>query len=165
MTMVLKSAKIPGSIAPLTNGSGSSSGSGSCYCRQWLSRSYIDIIFQRYKVIKESQNKTVGVKVFLTIYAWWQRDPDPDPYIVITDPDPGGPKTYGSATRYPKIRKEILHAFGGLYDSYLHDSSQRRPLHGTKNTKWSSFENGCFENYKMVSFNCTSSVLAKKFLL
>jgi hypothetical protein len=27
-----------------------------------------------------------------------RRDPDPDsdPYLVLTDPDPGGPKTYGS---------------------------------------------------------------------
>ncbi len=30
--------------------------------------------------------KTIGIKVFLTIFAWWEKDPDPDP---------GGPKTYG----------------------------------------------------------------------
>ncbi len=62
-------------------------------------------------------------------------DPDPDPYLVIKDPDPGGRKTYGSATRYPKIRKRIVHVFGGLYGSYLHDSLQRCPLHGKKKSK------------------------------
>ncbi len=25
-------------------------------------------------------------------------DSDPDSYIVVTDPDPGGPKTYGSGS-------------------------------------------------------------------
>ncbi len=36
------------------------------------------------------------MKVFLTNFAWWwkYRDPEPDPYLVITDP--GGPKTDGS---------------------------------------------------------------------
>jgi hypothetical protein len=38
------------------------------------------------------------MKVFLTIFACWKKDPeqepDPDPYLVLTDPDSGGPKTY-----------------------------------------------------------------------
>ncbi len=76
-------------------------GSGSCYFRHWPSRcqqktnfltqffllitfwSYIYIIFQRYKVKKS--HKIEGIKVFLTIFAWWQKDPDP-----------GGQKTCGS---------------------------------------------------------------------
>ncbi len=79
-------------------------GSGFCYCQQktnflhnffcltyWR---YIYIIFQRYKVKKS--HKIVGIKVFLTIFAWWQKDPDPDPYLWLVDPDPGGPKTCGS---------------------------------------------------------------------
>jgi hypothetical protein len=41
-------------------------------------------------------HKTVGIKVFLTIFGW-------DPYLSLMDPDQGGPKTYeshgsGSAT-------------------------------------------------------------------
>ncbi len=40
--------------------------------------------------------KTVEIMVFLTIFArWWKdRDPDPDPYLWLTDPyaDPGSPK-------------------------------------------------------------------------
>ncbi len=37
-------------------------------------------------------HKTVEIKVFLTIFAWWWKDPDlkPDPYLQLTDP--GGPK-------------------------------------------------------------------------
>jgi hypothetical protein len=43
-------------------------------------------------------HKTVGIKVFLTIFAWWQKDPDPEPYLLLVDPDPDprGPKTCGS---------------------------------------------------------------------
>ncbi len=43
--------------------------------------------FFKIKCQKESQ-----IKVFLTIFAWWYKDPDPDPYIWLVDPDPGGPK-------------------------------------------------------------------------
>jgi hypothetical protein len=56
---------------------------------------YIYII-QRYKDIMKSQNsRNQG---FLTSFAWWWKDPDlnRDLYLWLTDPDPGGPKTYGS---------------------------------------------------------------------
>ncbi len=54
------------------------------------------------KVFKK--NKTEEIKLFLTIIAWWRKDPDPEldpepgPYLWLTDPDavPGGQKTYGS---------------------------------------------------------------------
>ncbi len=38
--------------------------------------------------------KTVEIKAFLTIFAAWLKDPDPDPYLWLmdSDPDPGGPK-------------------------------------------------------------------------
>ncbi len=65
---------------PLTNGS------GSCYFRQWPSRRQQKIFFKKYfflllfygtftsffkdKMSKRS-HKTVGTKVFLTIFAWW----------------------------------------------------------------------------------------------
>ncbi len=41
-------------------------------------------LFSKIKKSKRSP-KTVGITVFLTIFAWWQKDPDP-----------GGPKTRGS---------------------------------------------------------------------
>ncbi len=43
-------------------------------------------------------HKTVGIKVLLIIFAWWEKNlyPDPDPYPWLTDHDPGGPKTNGS---------------------------------------------------------------------
>ncbi len=41
----------------------------------------IYIIFQDKKA--KRSHKTLGMKVFLTIFAWWYKDP-------------GGPKTYGS---------------------------------------------------------------------
>ncbi len=52
-----------------------------------------------FKDIKSKRShKTVGIKFLRTIFAWWSKEPDPDPYLWLTDPDPdlGGPKTYGS---------------------------------------------------------------------
>jgi hypothetical protein len=47
------------------------------------------------KVIKS--HEIVGIKVFLTNFAWWWKDPgsDPDSYLWLTDPDPnpGRPNT------------------------------------------------------------------------
>jgi hypothetical protein len=44
-----------------------------------------------YNIFKNKKSKrshkAVGIKVFLTFFAWWYKDPDPDP---------GGPKTCGS---------------------------------------------------------------------
>ncbi len=40
--------------------------------------------------------KTVGIKVFLTIFAAWQKYTDSDPYLVLMNADTGGPKPYGS---------------------------------------------------------------------
>jgi hypothetical protein len=67
--------------------------------------------FSKIKSQKEvTQQYRVGIKIFLTIFAWWQKDPDPDPYLWLTDPnpDPEGLKTYGSggsgsATLMPTI--------------------------------------------------------------
>ncbi len=49
-----------------------------------------------WKVTNKSQNSRN--QDFLTIFAWWWKDPEPDPFLWLTDPDtnPGGPKTYGS---------------------------------------------------------------------
>ncbi len=35
---------------------------------------------------------TVEIKVFLTIFAWCWKDPEPDPYLWLMDADPGGQK-------------------------------------------------------------------------
>ncbi len=55
-------------------------------------------------------HKTATIKVFLTISAWLQKDPepDPDPYLVLIDPDPGGPKTFGSGstTQLENVKKD-----------------------------------------------------------
>ncbi len=63
-------------------------------CTFWK---YIYISFQREKVIKKSQNSKNSS--FLTMFAWWWKDPDP-----------GGPKTYGpgSATQLKKIPNELM---------------------------------------------------------
>ncbi len=93
---------------PLTNESGF--GSGSCYFRYWplrrqqktkfLNKIFCLLLFEgtftsffKEKKSKRSR-KTVGIKVFLTVFAWWYKDPDPDLWQM--DPDPGGPKTCGS---------------------------------------------------------------------
>jgi hypothetical protein len=47
-----------------------------------------------------SKSQTVGIKVFLTIFAWWWRYPVPDLYLLLMhpSPEPGGSKTYGSGS-------------------------------------------------------------------
>ncbi len=97
-------------------GSGSGCGSGSCYFRHWPSQDankkliflqvfllntlgrYMYIIFKDKK--SKRSHKAVGIKVFLTFFAWCKKDPDPDSepdlYLWLMDPDPGGPKTCGS---------------------------------------------------------------------
>ncbi len=52
--------------------------------------SYIYIIFQGKKSHKKSQNSSnYGFSYYFLL-------DDPDPYLVLMDPDPWGPKTYGS---------------------------------------------------------------------
>ncbi len=89
-----------GSI-PLTNGS------GSFYFHHWPSRcqqkNYLKKkVFQYitlYIIFKDKKSKrchkTVEIKVFLTIFPYWLKDPDPEPYLWLMDPGPGGPKTCG----------------------------------------------------------------------
>ncbi len=50
--------------------------SGTCFFRPWQ---------------QKRSHKIVEIKVFLTFFACWWRDPDP--HKIITDP--GGPKSYG----------------------------------------------------------------------
>ncbi len=47
---------------------------------------------------KKSQrsHKTVGIAGFLTIFAWWYKDPEPYLWLTDPDPDPGGQKTNGT---------------------------------------------------------------------
>ncbi len=68
--------------------------------KYWFKKKFCLLLFEntftsffRDKKSKES-HKTVGIKVFLSIFAGWSKDPDP--YIWLADPDSGGPKTYGS---------------------------------------------------------------------
>ncbi len=93
---ILVGIRIRGSM-PLTNGS------GSCYFPHWPSRANKKLFFSKFSCFflffegiftsffkdKKSKrsHKTVGIKVLLTFIAWWYKDPDP-----------GGPKTYGSGT-------------------------------------------------------------------
>ncbi len=54
------------------------------------------ISLQRYHVIKKSQNS--WIQGFLNFFACWWKDLKPEPIQIITDPDRGGPKPYGSGT-------------------------------------------------------------------
>jgi hypothetical protein len=58
---------------------------------------YIYIIFRRWKVIKKLQNSTNQGFSYYSIFDWWRKDPEPDQYLWLMDPDadPGGPKAYG----------------------------------------------------------------------
>jgi len=100
---------------PLTNGYGC--GSGSCYFRYWPSQDvnknffFVKVVFLltfwrfMYIIFKDQKSKrnhkAVGIKVFLTIFAWWKMDPGPDPNLWLMYPDPGGPKTNGSGSETP----------------------------------------------------------------
>ncbi len=80
---ILVRIRIRGPV-PLTNGSGSGSGPGSRHFRQWPSRRQLKLFFiQKFfsyyfwsyiYILKKSyrSHKTVGIKVFLTIFAWLQ---------------------------------------------------------------------------------------------
>ncbi len=57
-------------------------------------RRYIYIIFSKIKSYRS--HKAVGIKVFLTILAWRWKEPDPNPYLWLSYPDPGGQKLWGS---------------------------------------------------------------------
>ncbi len=56
--------------------------------------------FSKTKKQSKRCHKTVEIKVLLTIFAEWEKDPDlnPDPYLWLMEPDPdsAGPKTCGS---------------------------------------------------------------------
>ncbi len=45
-------------------------------------KNYFEKFFQK-------KSQTVGIKVFLTIFAWWLKNPDtePDPYLWLMDPE------------------------------------------------------------------------------
>ncbi len=88
--------------APLTNGYGS----GSSSIRQWYQEAKNNCFFSNFLGLlhfegtffilqdKSHKENRRTKKVFLTIFAWWWKDPEPDshPDLWLTDPDPGGPK-------------------------------------------------------------------------
>jgi hypothetical protein len=49
--------------------------------------------FSKKKIIKKSQGF-----FFLLFLLDYGRNPEPHPHLVLTDPDPGGRKTYGSGS-------------------------------------------------------------------
>ncbi len=90
---ILVRIRICGSVF-LTNGSWCDS--GSCYFVIDLQEGItfwriIFIIFYR----KKSQNsRNQGFSYYFCL----TEDPEPDPYLWLTDPEPGGPKAYGSVS-------------------------------------------------------------------
>ncbi len=95
--------------APLTNGSGS--GSGSCYFlsltfktnKKYFSASYFLKVYLQYlhhvskiKVTKKSQNSmNQGFSYYFPMMIEGSGSGYVPLWLMDTDPDPGGPKTYG----------------------------------------------------------------------
>jgi hypothetical protein len=52
---------------------------------------------------------------------FWNLDPKPDPYLVLTDPDPGGPKTYGSGSATLPRNMTFLFLFLVCLRIMIHD--------------------------------------------
>ncbi len=81
--------------------------------------------FSKIKVKKS--HKIVGIKVFLTIFAWWYKDPDPDPeqdpdqdpYLWLVDPDPGDPKTVKNMWIRIRIRIRIRNTGGNAMSKHI----------------------------------------------
>ncbi len=61
--------------------------SGKYFCLLLFEVTFTYIIFQRWKVIKKSQHSSRN-QVFLIIFAWWKKNLEPDPYLVLMDPAP-----------------------------------------------------------------------------
>ncbi len=98
-------------------------GSGSCYFRQWPSRRkkkffqvFCLLLFEgtfpssfKNKTSWRS-HKTIGINVFLTLFAWWYKDPDPDPYLWLMDPDSDGrPKSLWIRIRNTGVNWSRIH--------------------------------------------------------
>ncbi len=85
--------RICGSV-PVTNGSGFKAFKNMAkhFCSQLFEGTFTSF-FKDQKL--QRSRKRVEINVFLTNFAWWWKDPDP--YLLLTDPDPGGSKTYGSS--------------------------------------------------------------------
>jgi hypothetical protein len=102
--------RIRGSV-PLTYGSGFESGSGSwpgsCSFRLWPSRcqqkTFFSKFFAYYPLFEGTFSsvfieKTVEIKVFLTIFLLYREGSGSGSVQIKTYPDPGGTKFYGSGS-------------------------------------------------------------------
>jgi hypothetical protein len=58
--------------------------------------------------------RTVGSRFFLLILLDNNKDPDLDPYLVLMDPDLGGPKTYRSYDSGSSFGSATLHGTFGV---------------------------------------------------
>ncbi len=63
----------------------------SCFAYYLLFEGTLTSFFKDKK--SQRSHKTVGIKIFLNVFAWWEKDPDPN--LWLTDPDPGHQKSYG----------------------------------------------------------------------
>ncbi len=68
---------------------------------------YVYIIFKDKK--SKRSHKAVGIKVFLTIFAWWWKDPDPDPdpHLVTNGSGSGSRRPKNMWIRWIRIRIRI----------------------------------------------------------
>ncbi len=82
-----------------------------------LSEGIFTSVFKRYKVIRNSLiseiTKQQKSRILYSFFAslWKDPDPQPDTYKIITDPDPGGAKTYGSGTLVFTFKLTFLKEF------------------------------------------------------
>jgi hypothetical protein len=122
---ILVRIRISGSV-PLTNGSGSD------YFLHWFKRCkslFLSVFLITCPQAHHLQSKkfyillTFSVKILfcrhyfspLNTFMRKGKDPDPDPYLWIIDPDPGGPKTCGIPNSAVFLSRKHKPCFASLY--------------------------------------------------
>ncbi len=140
-------------------------GSGSCYFRHWPSRlqqktNFFEKVFLLITLLfkgafisffkdKKSKrsHKTAGIKVVLTLFAWWWKDPE----LVDPKPDPGGLITRGSGGS--GFGSGTLLVCAGLW------CRPRTPVRSAPHARWRAARAACSSAWRTSSLPAASQLM------